>query len=316
MPEMVADFLMTVLEPDWKHAIDMGSLVDRSNEFVPDRGAKRRGDFVWQASIDKSLTPEQRNAYGLDPDCKTICFYVMIEFQSTVDKKMALRVEAYESQLRLRLAETSGLPVPRIITFVLYSGERTWTAPTTTEPLMAHPLPGLPDDTYQLVDLNDKRWTANPVNNAFKIAAEFSQCKTVPQLQATLNEYATPISNHPIEGPLIRWLYDIRLTILKSGQADDELQPFFRNLDTRELKMTLIDRLTQDVERIRNEGREEGREEGRASAIVKILLKRFGAIPESLRESVHGTTDLAKLDELLDLSLSCETVEEFEEQFK
>lgn len=72
--------------------------------------------------------------------------------------------------------------------------------------------------------------------------------------------------------------------------------------------MTLIEQLSKDVERIR--------EEGRASAIVKILLKRFGAIPESLRTAVHEITDLVRLDELLDLSLSCETVEQFEEQLK
>ena len=59
------------------------------------------------------------------------------------------------------------------------------------------------------------------------------------------------------------------------------------------------------------EGIAKGKAEGIAQGIVKILVKRFGDIPDQLKNQIHNIKDIAILDQLLDLCLSINSLDEF-----
>ena len=54
--------------------------------------------------------------------------------------------------------------------------------------------------------------------------------------------------------------------------------------------------------------------EERAKTLLQILTKRFQSVPESLESRIFAITDLAKLEELTDFALDCESLETFSEE--
>ena len=64
-PEMVESLLRFALRKvSWLKAIDFGTLDDCSNEFVTDKGAKRRGDHIWRVTIRPELEETVREVAG------------------------------------------------------------------------------------------------------------------------------------------------------------------------------------------------------------------------------------------------------------
>ena len=59
------------------------------------------------------------------------------------------------------------------------------------------------------------------------------------------------------------------------------------------------------------EGRSEGEAGGRASAILRILKRRFDAVPESVRSKVLAIRSARKLEKLLDLALDAPSLNAF-----
>jgi len=66
--------------------------------------------------------------------------YLLLEFQSTVDRYMAIRLMVYVGLLYQSLIQARRLPrsglLPPVVPIVLYNGRRPWTAPRTVTPLI------------------------------------------------------------------------------------------------------------------------------------------------------------------------------------
>jgi predicted transposase/invertase (TIGR01784 family) len=106
-------------------------------------------------------------------------------------------------------------------------------------------------------------------------------------------------------------------------EAYEELRRFYANDELREKvcrhERFLIDYnlgMTASRKEGHKEGREEGREEGRVESLIRILTKRFVQVPETLREKLLAINDLDRLAELTDISLDCNSLDEFENTLK
>jgi hypothetical protein len=64
------------------------------------------------------------------------------------------------------------------------------------------------------------------------------------------------------------------------------------------------------------QGREEGREQGQINSLLRILTKRFGLVNATLNEKIHAIKDNERLAQLIDFSLDCKSLEEFEKELK
>ena len=106
--------------------------------------------------------------------------YLLLEFQSSVDRFMALRIMVYTGLLHQDLIRRDELGVdrklPSVLPVVLYNGERRWRAPTDVQALIQAPPQGLerfqPDQAFLLID--EGAYSADdrqPINNL--VAARF-----------------------------------------------------------------------------------------------------------------------------------------------
>ncbi|MDL2274917.1 hypothetical protein LJC22_02180 [Desulfosarcina sp. OttesenSCG-928-G10] len=68
---------------------------------------------------------------------------------------------------------------------------------------------------------------------------------------------------------------------------------------------------TSFVAELEARGKAEGKAEGRIESILAILKARFDSVPEAVKSAVAACTDLAKLDALIPLAVTCESMEEF-----
>ena len=117
--ELFAD-LLRLVAPALAAELDFARAEELPAAYV--RPASRRftqrfGDIAWRV-------PRRRDAEGTAaPE-----LVVLIEFQSTVNRRMAQRIRDYAQMARERLAERHEEP-PALLPIVLYNGSERWTAP-------------------------------------------------------------------------------------------------------------------------------------------------------------------------------------------
>jgi hypothetical protein len=69
--------------------------------------------------------------------------------------------------------------------------------------------------------------------------------------------------------------------------------------------------MAQGLERGMTQGLERGRVEAGRAHILRILERRFGAVPSTLEQRLSTVTDPGRLDVLFDAALSVASIEEF-----
>lgn len=174
---MVEDLLRGFVHETWVHEIDWATLERVSDSQISDDLRSRRDDLVW------------RVRWGPD----WLYLYLLLEFQSTVDPYMAVRVLAYVALLYQALMRAGQLPpsgeLPPVVPLVLYNGPRRWQAPQHVEdlfePLPRSLMPYRPRLRYVLLDEGryTERALAPPVVLE-AVAAHFGE--TPPDIAATV----------------------------------------------------------------------------------------------------------------------------------
>jgi hypothetical protein len=132
---MVTDLLRGFVREDWVEELDFSTL-DRFNDgYVSDDLREREDDIVWRARF--------RGTW--------LYVYLLLEFQSGVDRFMAVRMMAYLGLLYQDIvrAERPGVGerLPPVLPVVLYNGKPRWNAPEDIAELIADAPGGL--DRYR-----------------------------------------------------------------------------------------------------------------------------------------------------------------------
>jgi hypothetical protein len=95
--------------------VQPATLEQVSGSFVDKRMKRRDSDIIWRGQTNTD---------------DSVYFYFVIEFQSTVDALMPLRVNEYVNALRRDLLGKGHNPVETLIVpIVVYTGDSPWTAP-------------------------------------------------------------------------------------------------------------------------------------------------------------------------------------------
>ena len=144
-PRMVRDLLEGFAARGWSGSLDFGTLEPLPASYVSRDLQQRHGDLVWRLRFS-----DERWLYLL----------LLLEFQSTVDRAMAVRMLAYTALLYQRLAADGALrdpgALPPVLPVVIYNGRGSWTAPTDVNELVAggrgELSPYQPSQRYFLLD--------------------------------------------------------------------------------------------------------------------------------------------------------------------
>jgi len=281
-PELVRDLIMGFVPDDWLHSLDYSTLETVNASYVTEDMKQRHSDIIWKVKVGGQY----------------VYLYLLIEFQSSVDKYMALRIMIYQGLLYQDLIKTKAVledgRLPPILPIVLYNGKDRWTAATDVFDLIP-PVPGLVEQfklraKYLLVDENaysDSELASlkNLVAAVFRIEHPGSP-QTMLDLLKSLDGWLT-------DAPHLRRMFGpwIRATLMRN--------PKYRILlpqvhDLQELNVMLADKLEEWALEFKaegvQEGLEKGIEKGEMLSLQKLLSKRFGPIPSEITAKISNAT--------------------------
>ena len=125
-PRMVEDLLRGFAARGWSERLDFSTLERLSAEFVSDDLRQRQGDGLWRVRFH---------------DATWLYLVVHLEFQSKVDRYMAVRMLVYTGLLYQDLVRRGKLgpngELPPVLPVVLYNGASRWTAAEDVAALIA-----------------------------------------------------------------------------------------------------------------------------------------------------------------------------------
>ena len=249
-PEMVADLLRSVLPADALATLNLSTLDKVPASYVGDDYRQRHGDTVWRVERAGRWT------YVL----------VLLEFQSSSDATMALRVLEYTAMLyrellRRKMAEPGRLPP--VLPIVLYNGESPWGAKRNMRDLIDEPGSALlayqPSQRYAMVD--ERHASADYAGERTRAVALLEQSRSPADL-AQVAGVLTDILGGPDADELRRafagWLW----VLFRRMQPPGEPPAPPPELTLEKVRMTLEERVARWPEQWRQQGIEEGMARG------------------------------------------------------
>ena len=275
---MVEWLLRRYVTGPWVERLDLTTLEPVKARFVGVHNQQRESDLIWRARFRGSK--------------EWFYVYVLLEFQSTPDRFMALRVLSYlcllwEDLVRRKELTGNG-KLPPVVPIVLYNGNRPWRMPLELAHLV-EPVPkGLeayvPRFTYALLDEGHlPSDVLGPLDNPVTAVFQLEQAESLSDVRRIVSELVVLLEGEGMEAPrrdMITWLRRVILPIAFPGESFPEL---------RELKETdemLAERVKKWPEQWKAEGRQEGRLEGRQEgrheglrhAVELQLELKFGSL--------------------------------------
>ena len=155
---------MGFIPDDWLHGLDYSTLEKVPGSYVSDDFQQREDDIIWKVKVGEDW----------------VYLYLLIEFQSRVDKYMALRIMVYIGLLYQDLIKRGDVlaeaRLPPILPIVLYNGKQRWTSVTDVADLIPV-VPGLVEQFKLTLS------GYNPMKNSFKLYPDcnISEIEKCPQ---------------------------------------------------------------------------------------------------------------------------------------
>jgi putative YhgA-like transposase len=287
-PRMVEELLRGFVHEPWVEDLDFGTLEQAEASFTSPDLQERHSDRVWRL----------RWRGG---DRGWFYVYLLLEFQSTPDPFMAVRLLGYVALLLADLVRTKvatptqGLPA--VLPLVLYNGKRPWGAPADLSNLFRFVPPGaeryLPKLSYLLVDESRLRpeelaLPGNRVATLFRL--ETCSPEDLHDLLAELVSLLPRGKEPELRKDFTTWL---RRLLRRKRPGGTILQVG----DLEEITM-LEENLTEWLKGAKREGRIEGQVEGMRKLLLELLEQRFGALPRGVRRQVRTIDSPKKLGAL------------------
>jgi hypothetical protein len=231
------------------------SRMERINAKFHARGERREGDVIWRIPT----------ADGPD-----FYLYILLEFQSTIDWWMVVRVGVYVGLLWQQIIRDTklkrGALLPPVLPIVLYNGDPRWDAPLAVTDLIALPPDSplwqwQPRGQYYLLD--EGRFPGNELTRRTGLAAllfRLETCSDSAELLRIVDEILAWFRDHPDYQALKRVFTDIVRQTLPNTTGDT--LPFPE--DMLEIRTMLANKIPGWQQQWKNEGIAEGMRLGEA----------------------------------------------------
>jgi len=297
---MVEDLLRGFVREPWVEELDFSTLERVNATFVSAHFKEREADVVWRLKTRRA---------------QWVYVYLLLEFQSTVDPFMALRILVYVGLLYEDLVRRDDLlpdgKLPPVLPIVAYNGLAVWSAAREVAELIAE-LPGglgkyLPRLSYLLLD--EGRVAPEELPAPGNLAGALVRLEQSRELQ----EMRSWVGATALSGPQHRELRRAFLAWLEGSfrRAKWPTADIPEAAGLQEDRTMLAEKLELWREEFIEEGRREGRQEGRlqglvegeqrglrageARVLLRLVEKKFGTVPPEVRERI----DRASADDLL-----------------
>ncbi|WP_295448395.1 Rpn family recombination-promoting nuclease/putative transposase [uncultured Thiodictyon sp.] len=267
---MVADPVRGFVHEDWVAALDFDTLKRVREIGISHDLREREDDIIWR------LRWGERWLY----------VYLLLEFQSTVDRLMAARLLTYVGLLYQDLAAAGEIPaggyLPPVLPIVLYNGQATWTAKTSLTDLIEPDLPEQlrrwqPQIRYLL--LEERRYDEADLKGLHNVAAALFRLENsrapddIERVVACLVDWLASAEQAALRRAFVVWLKRVLLPARVPGAEIPNV------IELQEMQAMLAERVKTWTEEWKKEGRQEGRQEGESKVLRRQLTLRFGPLP-------------------------------------
>ncbi len=323
---MVADLLRGFVAREWSDELDFETLEKLPADYVSDDMRQRHGDSVWRLRLQG-----QGEAW--------LYLLVMLEFQSTTDRYMAVRILVYTGLLYQDLIRQGALGpdgrLPPVLPIVLYNGSNEWSAPVEVGDLIAPVKEALaryqPSQRYFLLDEGRLKEDDLPGRNLVSALVRLETSGTAEALREVmeaLSGWLGESGDEELRRAFSEWLRQVVSRRFGEGAplAADALEGGGAMLAERVqewieqwLREGREQGLEQGIERGREQGREQGlelglergRAEGRAeerALLCRLASQKFDAeTGERLSELLARLTNPEQLAEAGSWIIECGT---------
>ena len=300
-PRVIEDLLRAFVPGDWLQEVNFATLGKLSTEYISDELLKRHGDNVWRMRLRKNW----------------LYLLLLVEFQSTDDPLMALRILTYTGLLYQELARNDQLDadgrLPAVLPLVLYNGDEPWVSPLQMGELIAPVGPSLapyqPEQRYFVLD--ERRLHADdlPSRNRMSAVIALEQSRSPRDVARVAEMLAAWLPDLQVRRAFADWMQQIVERLVPSGV---ELPPI-RKLE--DVSMTLVERAAEWSKEWLKEGLEQGLGQGldhERALLCRMTASRFGvATAERLAELLAPITDAERLADIGDWLVQCDTGADF-----
>lgn len=299
---MVRDLLCGFVPGAWVKGLDLSSLERCSGSYVTDDLRDRADDLIW------------RLRWGDD----WLYVYLLLEFQSTIDPWMAVRIQTYLGLLYQDLIRADSLShsgrLPPVLPLVLYNGASPWNAADSLEPLI-EPAPAVlnryrPRQAYLLLDEQAlAKAGALPEHNLcsalFRLEASRGADEALDILQALVDWLKSP-EQTGLRRAFAVWFGRVFLPKRLPGVSMPPLN------DLTEVYAMLADNVETWTDQWKREGLEQGSREATRHLLTRLARRRFGpTIAEQTGQLLASISDLQQLEEFGDQVLLSEDGEDW-----
>ena len=305
---MVEDLLRSLFGADLD--ADYRTLEKLSAEYVGEALQQRRGDTAWRL-----------RARGAGDGWLHVL--VMLEFQSTTDAAMALRVMEYTTLLYgelLRHGRARPGALPPVLPVVLYNGDTPWSPTTEMRDLIARPSPLLapyqPSQRHFVLDQRRAQAEDFKLHELTWTVAELEQSSTAADLARIGRRLAALLAGeHELRRTFAHWLWALRRPLV----GGDPVPRPPEDLNLEDLAMSLEERVAQwpkpyieqGIQQGRQEGISLGREQGmehERQLLRRIAATRFdSATADRLAVAIGTEADPQRLMEVGEAIARCAT---------
>ena len=266
---MVEDLIRRYVSPPWLDRLDFSTLERVPAHYVSKDLEHRESDVVW------------RLRYG--PLGEWFYVYLLIEFQSRVDRFMAIRILTYimllyEDMILKKRLTRSGL-LPPVAPIVLYNGPWKWTAPLQLAELVES-LPGfeahLPRFEYLVIDEGHlPRERLEPLDNPVAGVFRLEQSQGLEEIRRIIDALIEVLDDpelRELRRDMATWL---RRAVLPARLPDVEVPELH---DLQEAKIMLAERAATWPQQWMAEGLRE--------ALSELIEEKFGTVDSRYAELI------------------------------
>ncbi len=283
-PELVRDLLQGFVIEDWVKELDLDTLERVNGSYVSDDLREREDDIIWRVRLGDSW----------------VYVYLLIEFQSTVDHYMALRLLTYLGLLYQDLQKSGSLlpdgKLPPVLPLVLYNGQKKWNAATSIAELIQEVSGGLakyrPDFQYLLLEENDYPNENLPTRNLVSAVFQLEKSRypeDIREVVTSLIQWLKSPEQATIRRAFTVWINRVLLPVRLPGQK----VPHVNNL--LEVETMLAERVKEWTKEWKEEGLEQGMQQGMQQGMHKgishilyhQLTEKFGTLSPEVEDKLN-----------------------------
>lgn len=279
--------------------------------------------------VDETLAASQSDLlFTAQLANKPAFFYILFEHQSSPDKLMPLRLLRYILRILERHVEgktpTEALPLPVVIPVVLHHSEGQWAVARSLEDLFDRELVAqaklqelIPRLSFVLDDLSglsDEQLEARALGLVPALTLwALRDARNPTRLVRTVAHWAEAMAEllRAPNGREALWTIFRYITLVADDSVATTLAAAIPDAkpQVKEALMTLAEKWMAEGEaKGKAEGEAKGKAEGKAEALRKLLMLKFGPVPESASLRIANASE-ADVDRWLERVLSADSLD-------